>query len=387
MKKPISALYGIVIPTVFLSTLGLIMVFSASSVKSLQQSGSSISIVGRQAIFFIFGALLAIALIRAPRKFLERISRPILFLSAIALLMPQAPVIGKSVNGNTNWIEFAGFSLQPSEFAKFGLILWLAGSLTRFENKLANGQSPEFIKEIIPGILLLIALVLVGEDLGTAIVFAAIAAGILFISGIPFRWFALGLGALFLTVLVFILIQPNRIYRIKALLDPFSEEHYQNAGWQPAHSIMGLASGGVFGSGLGASKQKWGNLAEAHTDFIFAVIGEELGLLGTMTVLILFGFLILNIFRVALKSENLFEKYLVAGMGIWFLVQIAINVGSVIGLTPVIGVTLPLISYGGSSLIANFAAIGIVLSVALRNPQIKEALRERIAGRIPSNRR
>lgn len=379
MKKPISALYGIVIPTVFLSTLGIIMVFSASSVKSLQQSGSSIAIVGRQSIFFIVGVLLAIALARTPRKFLERISRPILMLSAIVLLLPQAPVIGKSVNGNTNWIEFAGFSLQPSEFAKFGLILWLAGALTRFENRLATGENPQFIKEVIPGILLLIALILIGKDLGTAIVFAAIAAGILFISGLPLRWFSMGLGALFLTVLFFVLIQPNRIYRIRALLDPFSEEHYQNAGWQPAHSIMGLASGGVFGSGLGAGKQKWGNLAEAHTDFIFAVIGEELGLLGTLTVLILFGFLIVSIFRVALKSETLFEKYFVAGIGIWFLVQIAINIGSVTGLMPVIGVTLPLISYGGSSLIANFAAIGIVLSVALRNPKIKEALRHRFA--------
>jgi len=176
-----------------------------------------------------------------------------------------------------------------------------------------------------------------------------------------------------------ILTQPNRIYRIKALLDPFSEENYQHAGWQPAHSIMAFASGGIFGSGLGAGKQKWGNLAEAHTDFIFAVIGEEMGLLGSLTVLFLFFFLIMTIFKVALKSHTLFEKYLVAGIGIWMVVQIAINIGSVTGLIPVIGVTLPLISYGGSSLVSTLMALGVVLNIALRDPAVKEELAQRLS--------
>lgn len=176
-----------------------------------------------------------------------------------------------------------------------------------------------------------------------------------------------------------ILTQPNRIYRIKALLDPFSEANYQHAGWQPAHSIMAFASGGIFGSGLGAGKQKWGNLAEAHTDFIFAVIGEEMGLLGSLTVLFLFFFMIMTIFKVALKSNTLFEKYLVAGIGMWLVIQIAINIGSVTGLIPVIGVTLPLISYGGSSLISTLMALGVVLNIALRDPAVKEDLAQRLS--------
>jgi cell division protein FtsW len=168
---------------------------------------------------------------------------------------------------------------------------------------------------------------------------------------------------------------PNRVNRFGAFLDPFDDQYYKFSGWQPAHSIMGLASGGLFGSGLGASKQKWSNLAEAHTDFIFAVIGEELGLLGTLIVLLLFAALIFGILRVALKTRDSFSRYATAGVACWFIVQVTVNVGSVTSTLPVIGVTLPFISYGGSSLMANFIAIGFVLSVARRTPEIAEGIK------------
>jgi cell division protein FtsW len=381
MKKPLTSFYGVLIPAGFLGVLGLIMVFSASSVKSLQQSGTSIGIVGRQALLFLVGIILAFLIIRLPLKILERLGRLSIILSALILALPQIPELGKEVNGNRNWIEIAGFTIQPSEFAKVGFIIWIASVLSRFEAKKLRGEVNDLAKEIIPGIILIIGLILLGEDLGTAIVFAAIAAGLIFVAGIPLRWFALGLAGVFSVVLVAVLTQPNRIYRIKALLDPFSDENYQNAGWQPAHSIMGLASGGIFGSGLGASKQKWGNLAEAHTDFIFAVIGEEMGLLGTLTVLFLLGFLLLSIFRISLRANSLFERYLAAGIGIWFLVQIAINIGSVTGVIPVIGVTLPLISYGGSSLIANLVGLGLLIGVAIRDPKVHSELAARAGAR------
>lgn len=377
MKKPLASFYGVLIPAGFLGVLGLIMVFSASSVKSLQQSGTSIGIVGRQALLFLVGLILAFLIIRLPLRILERVGRLSILLSAFILALPQIPGLGKEVNGNRNWIEIAGFTFQPSEFAKVGFILWIASVLHRFESKKLRGEVNDLAKEIIPGIVLIIGLILIGEDLGTAIVFAAIAAGLIFIAGIPLRWFALGLAGVFSLMLVAVLTEPNRIYRIKALFDPFSDENYQNAGWQPAHSIMGLASGGIFGSGLGASKQKWGNLAEAHTDFIFAVIGEEMGLLGTLTVLFLLGFLLLSIFRISLRAKSLFERYLAAGIGVWFLAQIGINIGSVTGVIPVIGVTLPLISYGGSSLIANLVGLGLVIGIALRDPKVHSELAAR----------
>lgn len=382
MRRPVVNFYGVALPTILISILGLVMVFSASSVKALQDSGSSVAIVGRQALLFLVGLAIALFLFRAPFAFLKRMSTLSLVLSLIALALPQLPVIGKEVNGNVNWISIAGFTMQPSEFAKLGMILWLAGVLARHE-ELKERQSPmapsALAAQILPGIIAMIALILVGKDLGTALVFAAIAAGVLFVAGIQIRWFVAAIAALTLMAVVLILTQSNRIYRIKALLDPFSEEHYQNAGWQPAHSIMGLASGGIFGSGLGAGKQKWGNLAEAHTDFIFAVVGEEMGLLGTLTLLGLFAFLLLSIFKIALRSQTLLERFFVSGVALWFAIQIVVNIGSVTGLIPVIGVTLPLVSYGGSSLIATLAALGLVLGVAMRDPEVKSEITRKIS--------
>ncbi len=385
MRRPVVNFYGVALPTMLIGILGLVMVFSASSVKALQESGTSVAIVGRQAIFFMIGILLALFLFRTPLAFLKKISSLSLVLSIVALILPQTP-LGKEVNGNTNWISLGGFTLQPSEFAKLGLILWMAGLLARHEERQERMQrsgvhdsDSYLMTQLIPGLAAMLGLILLGDDLGTAMVFAAIAAGILFIAGVQIRWFVAGLGALALMALVFILIQPNRIYRIKALIDPFSEEHYQNAGWQPAHSVMGLASGGIFGSGLGAGKQKWGNLAEAHTDFIFAVIGEEMGLLGTLTLLGLFAFLLLSIFKIAIRSSTLLEKFFVSGVGIWFAVQIMVNIGSVTGLIPVIGVTLPLVSYGGSSLLASLSALGLVLGVAMRDPEVKQEIRKKLS--------
>lgn len=382
MRRPVVNFYGVALPTILISILGLVMVFSASSVKALQDSGSSVAIVGRQALLFLVGLAIALFLFRSPFAFLKRMSTLSLVLSLIALALPQLPVIGKEVNGNVNWISIAGFTMQPSEFAKLGMILWLAGVLARHE-ELKERQSPmapsALAAQILPGIIAMIALILVGKDLGTALVFAAIAAGVLFVAGIQIRWFVAAIAALTLMAVILILTQSNRIYRIKALLDPFSEEHYQNAGWQPAHSIMGLASGGIFGSGLGAGKQKWGNLAEAHTDFIFAVVGEEMGLLGTLTLLGLFAFLLLSIFKIALRSQTLLERFFVSGVALWFAIQIVVNIGSVTGLIPVIGVTLPLVSYGGSSLIATLAALGLVLGVAMRDPEVKSEITRKIS--------
>lgn len=380
MRRPIVNFYGVALPTILIAILGLVMVFSASSVKALQESGSSIAIVGRQAILFTIGIMLALFLFRTPLTFLKRIGSLSLVLSLVALVLPQLPVIGKEVNGNTNWISIAGFTMQPSEFAKLGMILWMAAVLSRHEERKAQGideSGGTLAGQLIPGIVAIIGLILLGKDLGTALVFAAIAASVLFIAGIQIRWFMAAIAALVVLASIFILTQPNRMYRIRALLDPFSEEHYQNAGWQPAHSIMGLASGGIFGSGLGAGKQKWGNLAEAHTDFIFAVIGEEMGLFGTLTLLALFAFLLLSIFKIALRSSTLMERFFVTGVGLWFAIQIVVNIGSVTGLIPVIGVTLPLVSYGGSSLIATLAALGLVLGVAMRDPEVRSEIQLR----------
>ena len=378
---PASAYYLILGSVVALSSLGLVMVLSASSVKSLRESGNSFSFVLRQALFLILAAGLAWVAMKLRYELWKPIAQVSLLVSCALLVLPQIGGIGKTVGGNTNWIGFGSFTLQPSEFAKLGLILWCALRLRIHDERASQGIASNPATLIVPGFMLIMALILLGKDLGTAVLVTGIVAGILFISGLAFKVFgllAVGAGLLFAAL---ILPNANRMNRFSAFFDPFAEENYQGVGWQQAHSIMGLASGGAVGTGLGSSKQKWGSLPEVHTDFIFAVIGEELGLLGTLATLGLFGILILGIFKVAINAQNSFDRYVCAGIGCWISVQVLLNVGTVISLIPVVGVTLPLISYGGSSLIATFIALGYVLGVLRRDPQIASEIRQRKAAR------
>ncbi len=378
---PASAYYLILGSVVALSSLGLVMVLSASSVKSLRESGNSFSFVLRQALFLILAAGLAWVAMKLRYELWKPIAQVSLLVSCALLVLPQIGGIGKTVGGNTNWIGFGSFTLQPSEFAKLGLILWCALRLRIHDERASQGIASNPATLIVPGFMLIMALILLGKDLGTAVLVTGIVAGILFISGLAFKVFgllAVGAGLLFAAL---ILPNANRMNRFSAFFDPFAEENYQGVGWQQAHSIMGLASGGAVGTGLGSSKQKWGSLPEVHTDFIFAVIGEELGLLGTLATLGLFGILILGKFKVAINAQNSFDRYVCAGIGCWISVQVLLNIGTVISLIPVVGVTLPLISYGGSSLIATFIALGYVLGVLRRDPQIASEIRQRKAAR------
>ena len=378
---PASAYYLILGSVIALSSLGLVMVLSASSVKSLRESGNSFSFVLRQALFLILAAGLAWVAMKLRYELWKPIAQVSLVVSCALLVLPQIGGIGKTVGGNTNWIGIGSFTLQPSEFAKLGLILWCAVRLRIHDQKASEGIASNPATLIIPGFMLVMALILLGRDLGTAVLVTGIVAGILFISGLALKVFgvlAMGAGALFAAL---ILPSANRMNRFSAFFDPFAEENYQGIGWQQAHSIMGLASGGAVGTGLGSSKQKWGSLPEVHTDFIFAVIGEELGLLGTLATLGLFGILILGVFKVAINAQNSFDRYVCAGIGCWISVQVLLNIGTVISVIPVVGVTLPLISYGGSSLIATFIALGYVLGVLRRDPQIASEIRQRKAAR------
>jgi cell division protein FtsW len=378
---PASAYYLILGSVIALSSLGLVMVLSASSVKSLRESGNSFSFVLRQALFLILAAGLAWVAMKLRYELWKPIAQVSLVVSCALLVLPQIGGIGKTVGGNTNWIGIGSFTLQPSEFAKLGLILWCALRLRIHDQKASEGIASNPATLIIPGFMLVMPLILLGRDLGTAVLVTGIVAGILFISGLAMKVFgllAIGASTLFAAL---ILPSANRMNRFSAFFDPFAEENYQGVGWQQAHSIMGLASGGAVGTGLGSSKQKWGSLPEVHTDFIFAVIGEELGLLGTLATLGLFGILILGIFKVAINAQNSFDRYVCAGIGCWISVQVLLNIGTVISVIPVVGVTLPLISYGGSSLIATFIALGYVLGVLRRDPQIASEIRQRKAAR------
>ena len=380
-SKPSSAYYLILGSVTILTALGLVMVLSASSVTALNESGNSFAIVLRQALFLSVAAPLAWLAMHLRESLWLPIARTSFVVSALFLILPQVPGIGRTVGGNTNWIGIGSFTIQPSEFAKLGLIVWCALKLRAHDVKRARGEFSNPAMLILPGVSVLLVLILLGKDLGTAVVVGVIIGGMLFISGIPMRTFAFFGGLLGTGFAILVFASPNRLKRFAAFFDPFANSNYKGVGWQQAHSIMGLASGGALGTGLGSSKQKWGNLPEAHTDFIFSVIGEELGLLGTIAVLILFAILILAIFRVALRSHDSFERYATAGIGCWFAVQVLLNIGTVISVMPVVGVTLPFISYGGSSLLASFIAIGFVLGVLRRDPEIAAEIKEKKAAR------
>ena len=370
--RPELPYFLIIWSTIFLCALGLTMVLSASTVKSLQESGNTYSIFIRQFFFLILGAMATYWAYRVQGGIWQRIAKISLSISIVILLLPFIPNLGKNVKGNRNWIEILGFTLQPSEFAKFGLILWCALQLRNIDVS-TKGKNP-FIA-ILPGLVIIEGLILMERDLGTALLILLIFAGILFTTGAPIKHFIIVAALGVIVGGAFIISSSYRLSRFGALFNPFDERYYKFSGWQPAHSIMGLASGGLWGSGLGASKQKWANLAEAHTDFIFSVIGEELGLLGTLLVLALYAALIYAMLRVALKTKDSFSRYATAGVACWFIVQVGVNIGSVTSIIPVIGVTLPLISYGGSSLLANLLAIGYVLGVARRTPEISDGIK------------
>lgn len=368
LAKPVNSFYILVISSLVLSVLGLVMVFSASSIHSIETKGSSFAIVLRQLIFLVLSIPAAIFIARVPVYGMKKIARLGLIISALLLLSLRIPGFGKEVNGNTNWISLGIVDVQPSELAKFLLILWAAYMLSKQVDEGRNRVNVFLL--IGPGFAMIMVLIMAGHDLGTTCVVAAILAGILFVSGVELKLLGLFTGLASLLLALSIATAGYRAQRFLVVLNPFAESEYKNAGWQPAHSLLGLASGGLFGVGLGGSRQKWGNLAEAHTDFIFSVIGEELGLVGTLAVLLLIGALLLSIFKIALRASDPFSRFVCAGVGCWIAVQTLLNIGSATSLIPVVGVTLPLLSYGGSALIATFLGIGFVLGTALRDPQV-----------------
>jgi cell division protein FtsW len=372
LNSPVNHFYMMILSTSVLVVLGLIMVFSASSIHAIDTKGYAFAVVLRQFIFLAFGLPFAVWLARLPLQYWSLIARISLVASIVLVGIVMIPGVGKEVNGNRNWIDLKVIDIQPGEFTKFLLILWAAYMLARKEK--AQRTRFNVIALIGPGFLIVIAGIMRGGDLGTVSVIAAIAAGLFFVSGVELRKMGWVAAVGFLGLAAGIVTSDYRRARFLVFLNPFAPEEYKNFGWQPAHSLLGLASGGLFGVGLGGSRQKWGNLAEAHTDFIFSVIGEELGLVGTLAVLILIGTLVYSIFRIALRAKDPFSRYVCAGVGCWIGVQAILNIGTAISVLPVVGVTLPLVSYGGSALLTTICALGFVAGVALRDNEVSSAL-------------
>ena len=372
LSHPLSTYYLLLGTTLLLLALGLIMVLSASSIESFRVFGSAYTLAQRQGMFAVLGVVAMLFAARTSTQFWRGFAW-FLFALAFALLVAVL-FIGVEVAGQRNWIEIIGpFRLQPSEFAKLALVVWGASLLSR--KRTAYDSWSSLLVPLLPVAGIMMVLVLLEGDFGNTLMLGAITAGILFAAGAPLRLFIALFGAGALAIVLLTLAAPYRMQRFTSWLDP--EADRLGFGWQLTQGQYALGTGGFWGVGLGASREKWGSLPEAHTDFIFPVIGEELGLFGSLAVLGLFGILAFAIFRLSRNTDDAFVRLAAAGVGSWIVVQAVVNIGAVLGLLPITGVPLPLVSYGGSSLIPTLVALGMLMAFAKAEPDARKALRRK----------
>ncbi|WP_165990293.1 putative lipid II flippase FtsW, partial [Streptomyces sp. YIM 98790] len=373
--RPLTAYYVLLGTGLLITLLGLVMVFSASQIQALADDLPATYYFRKQLAAAALGTVLLLIASRMPVKLLRALTYPFLLGTVGMLVLVQVPGIGVTINGSTNWIPVAGpFMLQPSEFGKLALVLWGADLLARKGERRLLVQWRHLLIPLVPGGLLISGLVLFGGDLGTVMILIAILFGLLWLAGAPLRLFAAALVLAGGLVAMLIAVAPHRTERLDCVL---AEPTAVDQCWQALHGLYAFASGGWFGSGLGASVEKWGELPEPHTDFIFAIAGEELGLAGTLSVLGLFAALGYAGIRVAGRTEDAFVRYAAGGVTTWLMAQAVINIGAVLGLLPIAGVPLPLFSYGGSALLPTMFAVGLLIAFARSDPAARAALAAR----------
>ncbi len=350
MKKvDYTLMFSVIIITIF----GLVMISSSSYVWAEYKFNNPYKYLINQGIFFILSLISMYVVSKIDYKILYKYSKVFILIVIIMLILVIIPGIGTVRNGSRSWFGIGGFGIQPSEFAKLAIIIFASKYLS--ENK--NSRLPILFLG-----LFLFGLIMLQPDFGTGMVLIMIVVSLLFISGMKISFFIrIGLlGVIGITILI--LIAPYRLKRILSFLNPWSDP--LGSGFQIIQSLYAIGPGGLFGLGLGNSVQKHFYLPEPQTDFIFAIISEEFGFLGIVIVSILFLTIIISSINIALKSKDLFSKYLVFGITFWISFQTILNLMVVVGLIPVTGVTLPFLSYGGSSLLILYTSIGIILNVS-----------------------
>ncbi len=363
--------------TAFLVLGGLVMVLSASSISAYAQYGDPFRFFQRQAAYAAVGVGVLLLTSRMQYRVWQRLALPFLILTLTLLAFVLHPGAGVSAYGSSRWLEFGPVTVQPSELAKLALVVFAASVLARKWGKL--DQVGHLALPLLPVVILVAGLVMMQPDLGTTLIISGTSFLMLFVAGVRFRYLlvtgcvgsALGMALIFSA--------DYRRVRFLAFLDPWADA--TNSGYQLVQSLIALGSGGWFGVGLGASRQKWLYVPNAHTDFIFSILGEELGLLGELVVLIAFALLVFAGIRVAARAPDVFGRLLAAGIVAWFGLQTLVNLGAVTGLLPITGVPLPFLSYGGSSLVVSLAAVGILWNIARAPAAAGSATRPRSGGR------
>ncbi len=372
LDRPMTSYHLVLASAGLLVALGVLMVLSASSVSAYVNYGDSYYFFKRQLGFLTFGLVLIVAVVRLPFRVLRWMSWPAIALACVLVILTYTP-LGYEFQGNRNWLDLGVSGVQPSEFAKLALAVWGADVLARKHQLL--DQPKHLLVPYLPVAGLIILLIVFQGDAGTATVVIGMVAAVLWMVGAPLRVFgvlavtgAVGLASLILT-------SPTRLSRFEAFLNPTA--NIEGINRQATMGMYAIATGGWWGVGLGASRQKWGTLPEAHSDFIFAVIGEELGLFGSLIVLVMVLVLGYAGIRIALRSDDMFSRYAAAGVTAWLMVQALINLGCVLRLLPIAGVPLPLVSYGGSALLATLIGVGVLLACARHEPEARKLIESR----------
>jgi cell division protein FtsW len=378
LHRPLASYHLLLTAAGLLMALGIVMVYSASSVRAYATFGSTFSIAAKQGSFILIGLPLLFVCSRLPVRAWRLLGYPLLLAAVFLLVVVLVPGVGRQVDGSTRWIALpGGFNLQPSELAKLAIALWGSDLLVRKRRVL--GDWKHLFVPLIPVSALLLLLIMLEPDMGTTLAATSVLIALLWTVGTPLRWFAPFVGVVVTLASVLAVAEPYRFARLTSFVDPCGNAHERlDASFQGCQGLIALGSGGLTGLGLGASREKWtGGLPNAHTDYVFAIIGEELGLLGTVTVLLLFAVLIYSGIRIAQRAEDPFVTLAASGVTAWLGVQAVINLGAVVGLLPITGIPLPLVSFGGSAMLSSMVAIGMLLSFARREPGAPEALAAR----------
>lgn len=351
---------------VLMTSFSLIMVYSASIAYASNDGGNKYFYLIRQAIFLGCGGFLGLIAVRIPLRTWKMLTPLILLFSLVMLVVVLG--MGREINGAKRWINLGLINVQPTEIFKLAIILYLSSFFTRRAEVLK-----EFKKVWFAGIPvgLGLGLIMLEPDFGSFVVITVIALGLLFLAGLPFRWFMAVVGFGLVAMIMLVLFEPYRLARVTGFLDPWADP--LGKGYQLTHSLMAIGRGGWFGVGLGASLEKRFYLPEAHTDFILAVIGEEFGFIGIMVLMFCYIWLMVRAFSIGKQARDLelfYSSFVAKGIGIWIGIQSFFNIGVNIGLLPTKGLTLPLLSYGGSAIIVILICIALLLRVDYENRRV-----------------
>ncbi|OFJ50467.1 putative lipid II flippase FtsW [Mycolicibacterium grossiae] len=371
LGRPMTSFHLIIAVAALLTTLGLIMVLSASGVHSYDEDGTPWAIFGKQVLWTCVGLVAFWIAIRIRISVMRRMAFPAFAFTIVLLVLVLIPGIGTLSNGSRGWFVVAGFSMQPSELAKIAFAIWGAHLLA--SRRMERASLKEMLFPLIPGAFVALTLIVIQPDLGQTVSMGIILLGLLWYAGLPLRVFLTSLGAVVAAGAVLAVSAGYRSARVQSWLNPSADA--QGSGYQSRQARFALANGGIFGDGLGQGTAKWNYLPNAHNDFIFAIIGEELGFIGAGGLLLLFGLFAYAGMRIARRSADPFLRLLTATTTLWVLGQAFINVGYVVGLLPVTGLQLPLISAGGTSTATTLFMMGIIANAARHEPEAVATLR------------